>query len=175
MDALLGLTQVVLRAAVDDVVAVLDEVMDQVTQVQQLGATLSVLGALLDQRDIVDAEGALQRRHLIELVEDDARVGIALDVDDDAYALAVRLVGNPRDAIQLLVIDQIGDTLDELGLIDLVGDLGDDDALMIVVHLDLAAAADDDAATAGLEGLTDPSIAVDEASRREVGGLDVVH
>ena len=34
VDALLGLTQVVLRAAVDDVVAVLDEVMDQVAQVQ---------------------------------------------------------------------------------------------------------------------------------------------
>ena len=34
-----------------------------------------------------------------------------------------------RDVVDDLFVDQLGDALDELGLVDLVGDLGDDDRL----------------------------------------------
>ena len=44
---------------------------------------------------------------------------------------------------------EVCDRLDQLALIDLIGDLGDDDTLVVVVLLDLAAAADDDTATTG--------------------------
>ena len=62
MDSLLGLAQLKLRTAVDDIVTVLDEELDEVTKVQQLRAALH-------QRNIIDAEGALQCTHLVELVQ----------------------------------------------------------------------------------------------------------
>ena len=45
---------------------------------------------------------------------------------------------------------------------------------MVVVLLDLAAAADDDTATTGLKGFTHPGIAVDDPARGEVRSLDIV-
>ena len=62
VDTLLGLAQLKLRTAVDDIVTVLDEELDEVTKVQQLRAALH-------ERNIIDAEGALQRTHLVELVQ----------------------------------------------------------------------------------------------------------
>ena len=62
VDTLLGLAQLKLRTAVDDIVTVLDEELDEVTKVQQLRAPLH-------ERNIIDAEGALQRTHLVELVQ----------------------------------------------------------------------------------------------------------
>ena len=62
VDTLLGLAQLKLRTAVDDIVTVLDEELDEVTKVQQLRASLH-------ERNIIDAEGALQRTHLVELVQ----------------------------------------------------------------------------------------------------------
>ena len=52
MDTLLGLAQLKLRTAVDDIVTVLDEELDEVTKVQQLRTALH-------ERNIIDAEGAL--------------------------------------------------------------------------------------------------------------------
>ena len=62
VDTLLGLAQLKLRTAVDDIVTVLDEELDEVTKVQQLRAALH-------ERNIIDAEGALQRTHLVELIK----------------------------------------------------------------------------------------------------------
>ena len=62
MDTLLSLAQLKLRTAVDDIVTVLDEELDEVTKVQQLRAALH-------ERNIIDAEGALQCTHLVELVQ----------------------------------------------------------------------------------------------------------
>ena len=62
MDTLLGLAQLKLCTAVDDIVTVLDEELDEVTKVQQLRAALH-------ERNIIDAEGALQCTHLVELIQ----------------------------------------------------------------------------------------------------------
>ena len=62
VDTLLSLAQLKLCTAVDDIVTVLDEELDKVTKVQQLRAAL-------DERNIIDAEGALQCTHLVELVQ----------------------------------------------------------------------------------------------------------
>ena len=73
---------------------------------------------------------------------------VPAELDDDAHAVPVRFVAQVGDAFDALVLDQLGDGLDELGLVDLVGDLVDDDALPPLLllhdglgpHLDLAAA-----------------------------------
>ena len=56
----------------------------------------------------------------------------ALELDDDAHAVAIALVANVADVVDDLFVDQFGDALDELGLVDLVGDLGDDDRLLFL-------------------------------------------
>ena len=92
-------------------------------------ASLSVeqLRAVVDDGEHDDAEGLLHRRQLVELVEHDVGVGVALQLDDDAHAVAVRLVAQVGDALDPLLVHQLGDALDEARLVHLVGDLGDDD------------------------------------------------
>ena len=119
---LLGLLQVELRAPDDDRLAVVDEVPQQVVQGQD--ARLVV-----DDREEDDAEGRLHRRQRVELVQDDLGVLAALQLDDDPHAVAVGLVAQVGDPLDLLVVDELGDALDQLGLVDLVGDLRDDDRL----------------------------------------------
>ena len=60
--------------------------------------------------------------------------GLALaDVEDDAHALAVALVADVGDAVDPLVLHELGDLLDEARLVDLVGDLGDDDRFLVAL------------------------------------------
>ena len=119
---LLGLAQLVACATLDDVDLMIDVVVQHVLKAQDVRHAI-------DQRKVIDAEARLQLRVLVELVENNLRLLATLEVDDDAHALAVGLVveaGNLRDG---LLLDQIGDLLDELGLVDLVGNLGHDDAV----------------------------------------------
>ena len=68
---------------------------------------------------------------------------------------------------------QLGDLLDQARLVDLVGDLGDDDRLLVALaRLDLGAGAHHDRAAAGAVGLADARPAADEAGGREVGARD---
>ena len=46
---------------------------------------------------------------LIELVEHDLRDGVALELDHDAHAVAVGLVAQVADALDLLVAHELGD------------------------------------------------------------------
>ena len=168
VQALLGLAQVEARAAHHHVVAVLDEVADQLAQVEQHRTSL-------DQGDVVHGERGLERRVLVERVEHDARHGVLLEDDDDAQAVAVRLVVDVRDALDLLVVDQVGNLLDHLGLIDHVGDFGDHDALAAAGRmLDLGAGAHHHAAAAREQRLPHPVVAVDQAARGEVGPFHIL-
>ena len=69
---------------------------------------------------------------------------------------------------------QLGDRLDQVRLVDLVGDLGDDDLRPArrLLLLDHGPRAHDDAAAAGLVGLLDALAAVDVPAGREVRALD---
>ena len=167
VEALLGLAQLEARAAHHHVVAVVDEVLDQVAQVEQLRAAV-------DQRDVVHREDRLQRRILVERVEHDARHGIVLQNHDDAQSVAVRLVVDVGDALNLLLVNHVGDFLNHLRLVDHVGNLRDDDALAAAGRmLDFGAGAHDHPTAAREQRLAHALVAVDDASRREVGGLDV--
>ncbi len=75
-----------------------------------------------------------------------------------------------------MVAHQGGDALDEGGLVDLVGELGDDDAgaaatQVLGVHL----GADGDLALAGGVGGLDPLLAQDDAAGGEIGAGDQQH
>ena len=135
------------------------------------------LGDAVDQRHRVDAEGGLHRRVLVELVENDLGDGVALELDHQAHAVAVRLVAQVGDLGDLLVVDEIGDLLDQpsfAALLDHVGQLGDDDRLLALgERFDVGLGLHPDAPAASLVGVTDPLPAEDGSPGREIGALNV--
>ena len=79
----------------------------------------------VDERNQVHPETLLHLGVLVEVVEDDLGYGLALQFDHDAHAVAVRLVAQIGDVLQLAVLDQLGDLLEQIALVDLVRDLRD--------------------------------------------------
>ena len=134
-------------------------------------------GLVVHDREEDDAEGALHRRQGVELVENDLGVLAALQLDDDAHALAVGFVAQVRDPVDLLVVDELGDALDQLGLVDLIGNLGDDDRFLVAARrlLDHRPGPHLDRPAARLVGVPDPLGPVDEGSGGEVRPRQPLH
>ena len=126
----------------------------------------------VDQRNHVDAEHGLHRRLRKQIVEQDLGYFTALQFDDDAHAVLVGFVAQAvrGDAVDELVADQIGDALDQLRLVHLVRQFGDDDGLPVALAhiLEMSARAHVQSPAAGLVRGNDFLGAIDEARRREV-------
>jgi hypothetical protein len=75
------------------------------------------LGFPIHQGQHVDAKVILQRRLLVEVVEHHPGVGIPLQLDDDAHAVAIALVANVRNALQPPLVDHFGDSFDHAALL----------------------------------------------------------
>ena len=115
-----GLAQPVGGPADDDVQLVDDVQPDQLVDAQRAGHAV-------DDRQHVGAEAGLQLGVLVEVVQHHLRHGVALDLDDDPQADAVAaLVLDVGDARELAVAHLVGDRGDEVVVVDLVGQLGDD-------------------------------------------------
>jgi hypothetical protein len=122
--ALARLAQLEHGAARHHFAAVLQEDADQVLQVAQLGLAV-------DQRHHVHAEGVLQLRLLVQVVQHHLGHFAALEFDHQAHAGFVRLVLDVADAFDLLLVHQLGHALLQRLLVDLVGQLVDDDGLAL--------------------------------------------
>jgi hypothetical protein len=96
--------------------------LDQVLQVAQLGLAV-------DQRHHVDAERVLQLCLLVQVVQHDLGHFAALELDHQPHAGLVALVLDVADAFDLLLVHQLGHALLQRLLVDLVGELVDDDRL----------------------------------------------
>ena len=168
--AVAGLAQVVEGPARDDLAAMPQKGVQHFLQRQQLGLAVH-------QRHHVHAEHRLERRQLVELVEDDLGVLVALQLDDDAQAVLVRLVAQLRDTLDRLLPHEVRYALEQAGLVDLVGQLRDDDRLAtaLVDLLELGAGADVDPTAAGLVGKDDLGGTVDDAGRREIRTRHQLH
>ena len=118
----------------------------------------------------VDAEARLQRREAVELVQHHVGDGVALELDDDAHAVAVAFVADVGDALDPLVAHELGDLLDHRRLVHLVRNLGDDDRFALLAdRLDMRRlAAHHDRAAPGLVGGADAGAAEDDAAGREI-------
>src|SRR5688572_26527763 len=113
------------------------ESLEQLLQRQQLRLAV-------DEADHVDAEHALQRRLLEQVVQHDVRELAALQLDDDTHAVLVGLVAQLADALELLLAHELGNALDEPRLVYLVRQLRDDDCFAIAAlteRLDVRTAA----------------------------------
>ena len=129
-----------------------------------------------DQSDVDDPEGRLHLRVLVELVEHDHRDGLALELDDEAHAGAVRLVAQVADLGDLLGLHEVDDVVDQRGAVDLVRQLRDDDGAPVALELlGVRLGADADASAARAVGLFEAAGAEDDAAGREVRPLDELH
>ena len=168
VSAFLGLAQVILGAADNYVVAMLHEIRDAVAQCEQFGATLY-------QSNAVHGERSLERRHLEQFVHDHLSVGIAFYIHHDTHTFAVRLVVHVRNAFQLLLVGQLCNILNQLGLIYAIGNLREHDGVVSVATLDFAFGSHDDAPAAGFIGILYSLYAHDVGTRGEVGTLHPLH
>ena len=163
--AVAGLAQQVIGAAADDVDAMLDEALERVEQAQF--ARLAVDDGQQDH-----AEVDLHLRLLVQVVENDFGLLAALQLEHDAHAVAVALVADFGNAFELLFVDQAGGVLDQAGLVDLVGNLGDDDGFAILAHLFGGGfGAHFDGAAAVREVIVDAFAAENDAAGGEIGTL----
>src|ERR1700681_3570783 len=178
--ALFVLAQLVARAALDAFLAMVDEVQQDVAQAEDLrlerrrraGRMLHLVAAAhRHQREHVEREAGLQRRLLVELVEHHLRRRVARELHDDAHPLAVRLVVEPHDPDDALVLIRFDDRFDDARRRHLIGDLADDDLVAALLLDDLGLAAQLDGATARLIRLPDRFAAHQDAAGREVGTL----
>ncbi len=154
-------------AAADDFDAVVKEGADGCVEREFLG--LTVVNGQEDHR-----KRLLHLGVLVELVEDNLVLGAALEADDDAHAVAVGFVAEfvAGDVSDDALVDEFGDTLDELGLVDLIGNLGDDDGLTAAGDVfDAALGAHDEAAASSAVSVGNIVLAEDEATSWEVGTL----
>ena len=168
MLALASLAQQEGGAALDDVDAVVDEGADGLVESHDDG-----LAVEHGQED--HGEALLHRCVLVELVQDDFRLRAALELDDDAHAIAIALVAHVADVVDDLLVHQFGNALNESGLVDLVGDFGDDQRQLVLGdvfggHL----GAHHKASAAGVVGLRDAGAAIEETAGGEIGPLHVL-
>ena len=169
MLALQRLIELELRASNDDSVAMLDVVLQHFLQRHHFRHQLSRM-RIRDEREHDDAERRLHHRVLIELIENDTRNCIALQLDDDAHTVLVRLVAKRADSLELPFLHQLRHVRYELGFVDLVRQLGDDDLRFVgaLFLFDHRAGAHHDSSAAGLLIILDSGAAVDVAASREV-------
>ncbi len=113
MTALARLAQVEHRAACHHFAAVFQKHLDQVFQVAQAGLTI-------DQRHHVDAEGVLQLRLFVQIVQDHLGHFTALELDHQTHARLVGLILDVADALDLLFVNQFGNALLQRLLVHLV-------------------------------------------------------
>ena len=112
---------------------------------------------------------------LVELVQHNLGLRAALQFNDDAHALAVGFVADVADVVHGLVVDQVGNSLDQGRLVHLVRDLGDDDRLAFLADvLNGGAGAHQKTAAAVFVSGANSLLAVNEAGGREVGALHVL-
>ena len=98
------LPEVELGAPPDDLAPPVDVVLQDLLERQRLGLAV-------DERQHVHVEGELQRGVLEQVVEHLLRRCVPLALDDQAHAVAVRLVAHVGDALDLLALHQVGDLL----------------------------------------------------------------
>ena len=167
--ALTGFAKFKQRAPGDDFTAVLDKFFKGLLEIKQARLVLA-------QRHHVDAERGLHLGSLIQVVQHHVGLLAALQLDDHAHAGLVRFIAHGGDAFEPFGFHQVGDFLHQPRLVDLIGQLVDDDGFPAVFGLlDFRSGADVDAPAAGLVGLADAAAAVDDAGGGKIRARQVRH
>ena len=105
MLALFSFMQIKSGTSDDDLFLMLDIVCEHLLQCQNLRHTVN-------ECQINHAEIILHLRIFIQMIEDDLRIGIAFEFDDDTHTFTVGLIAQIGNTVDFFIADQFGDTLD---------------------------------------------------------------
>ena len=163
MRSLAGLPQVEHGPAGDDFAPVRKEGIQHFLDIEQARLTV-------DQRHHVDTERVLQLGELEQVVQHHFGHLVALQFDHDAHAGLVRLILHVRDSLDALVVDQFGDTLEQRLLVDLIGQLVNDDGLPVALFdiLNMGPTPHHQASATGAVAISYALHAIDNACGRKV-------
>ena len=168
MSTLLCLTQIILCTTNNYLVTMFNKQTNQVFQVQQLRSSMY-------QSNIVHPERSLQSRHLEQLIQYDACIGITFHIDHDTHTLTVRLIVYIRNTFYLLFVHQSSDTFNQLLLVYVIRNLVYDNLVMSRMRFDFRLGTHNHTSTSGLISIAHPADTINISSGREIGSLDVVH
>ena len=125
------------------------------------------LGLACHQGQQYGVEGTAHRRMPVQVVQNNVGLRIAAEFNDNSHSSPVRFVPNIGNSLYSLVPYHLGDLLYQVGLIDLIGQFGDDYAIPTPANLlNLGLGLHYDAAPAGVVGINYALGAAD----RTVGG-----
>ena len=169
MCPLARLAQFINSAACNHITAVADKGFQALLQVQQLGTAI-------DNRHHVDAEDILQLGMLVEIIQHNLCNFAALQVNDHAHAILVRLVTQTGNPLDLLVLDEFGNLFEHAGLVDLVRQLGKYNMLAALgIIFNMVTGTHIDTAAAGPVGRVYAAYTIDDSGGREIGAGYMLH
>ena len=130
----------------------------------------------VDESQHDDAERFLELGMLVQLIQDDIRVNIGAELDDDAHPFAVRFIAKSRNSVDLLIAGQVGNGFNDPGLIDLVRNFCNDDTILTLIHrFDGSAGTHLDTAAARRISFDDAVTTHDFSPGREIRAFDLGH
>ena len=158
-----------LRPALDDLDAVIPETLEKLHQSELLRLTVV-------QRDNDGPERALEAGLLEQQLDDRARLGTPLQLQDEPEPVAVRFVTDVGEVHNAASSREVGDLSDDPRLGDRIRELGYDELVPSAPQRLLHdAGTHDDPAAAGLVHVSNPVTPYYESARREVGPRKVLH
>src|SRR5262249_8557528 len=153
----LGLAQQILGPAADDLDAMPQKLLQHLLETERSRPAVH-------QGQQNDAHRLLQRRELIQLIQHQLGVGVALDVGDEAHGLAAAgttFVADGSDALDTLVLDQLANGLGQAVARLLERHLADDDLAAAALLADVGAGAERDPAAPVPVAVENPLAAAD--------------
>ena len=122
----------------------------------------------IHQRKHVDGERLLQGRELIELIENNVRIRILLDLDDDSNRfLQIAFIANRRDTLDLFASNEIRNPFDDPIAKLLIGNLADNQPRFFA-FFDVDASPHDDGRPARVVTLANRIATADDSAGWEV-------
>ena len=161
-----SLPEIESRAPADDGGAVVDKDLEHLDQGKHARTPVH-------DRQHDHAERILKLRMLVEIVQDDFRLLAAFQFDDDSHPVAVRLVANVGNPIDLLVLNKARNALNGAGFVYLVGNFRNHNLLLVFCRpFDGRFGAHRERASARSVGFLDPLATVDMRSGGKVRAGD---
>ena len=163
MAALAGLTQQIDRPARHDLASVTDKGLDHLLEIENFGLAIN-------QRDHIHTDNRLQLGLGIEIVEHYVAHFTAPQLDHHTQAVFIGLIAELGDAFQLFLFDELGNALNQARLVQLVGNLVNNDGVLALglICYDLCLGPHIDSSAPSAVGLNDTGAPVYLRSRREV-------
>ena len=163
MPSLARLAEQEQRPARDDLASMTNEGLNDLLEIENLWLSVN-------QSHHVNANNRLQLRLCVQVVENNIANFASAQLNNNPQTIFVGLIPKLGNALNFLLFDELGNSLEQTCLIQLVRDLMNDDrvlALGLISH-HLCFCSDVDTSSTSAVCLNNPCSASDNGSRREI-------